>query len=214
MSAQLFNGDCLDVMPRLPAGSVDLILCDLPYGTTQNKWDSVIPLDRLWAEYWRVLKPAGVAVLTAQCPFDKALGASCLEFMKYEWIWQKENATGFLNAKKQPLKKPRKCACLSIVRSRPTIRKCEPHAKARRADGIPHPRLTRKARAIRTYTNPGPRQLHGLGHDGRRRAQHRPAMTVTTRPLELLQPAARRLRPFPAARRLENPRPRFVLAFS
>ncbi len=68
----LVQGDCLDVMPRLPAGSVDLILCDLPYGTTQNKWDSVIPLDRLWAEYWRIAKPNAAVVLTAQCPFDKA----------------------------------------------------------------------------------------------------------------------------------------------
>jgi DNA modification methylase len=100
----LFNGDCLDVMPRLPAASVDLILCDLPYGTTQNKWDSVIPLDRLWAEYWRLLRPAGAVVLTAQPPFDKLLGASCLEFMKYEWIWQKSRATGHLNAKLQPMK--------------------------------------------------------------------------------------------------------------
>lgn len=101
---QLFNGDCLDVMPTLPAASVDLILCDLPYGTTQNKWDSVIPLDRIWAEYWRIAKPNAAVVLTAQPPFDKLLGASCLEFMKYEWIWSKRLATGHLNAKKQPMK--------------------------------------------------------------------------------------------------------------
>ncbi|MGB3042476.1 MAG: site-specific DNA-methyltransferase [Xanthobacteraceae bacterium] len=91
-------------MPTLAPGSVDLILCDLPYGTTQNKWDSVIPLDVLWSEYWRVAKPNAAVVLTAQCPFDKALGASCLRFLKYEWIWQKEMGTGHLNAKKQPMK--------------------------------------------------------------------------------------------------------------
>jgi site-specific DNA-methyltransferase (adenine-specific) len=96
--------DCLDIMPALPAASVDLILCDLPYGTTKNKWGSIIPLDRLWAEYWRVAKPNAAIVLTAQCPFDKLLGASCLEFMKYEWIWQKSRATGHLNAKLQPMK--------------------------------------------------------------------------------------------------------------
>jgi DNA modification methylase len=101
---QLFNGDCLDVMPTLPAASVDLILCDLPYGTTQNKWDSVIPLDRLWAQYWRIAKPNAAVVLTAQCPFDKMLGASCMTHLKYEWIWHKTRATGHLNAKKQPLK--------------------------------------------------------------------------------------------------------------
>jgi DNA modification methylase len=118
MNPQLFNGDCLDVMPTLQAASVDLILCDLPYGTTQNKWDSVIPLDRLWAEYWRIAKPNAAIVLTAQAPFDKALGASCLEFMKYEWIWQKENATGFLNAKKQPLKNHENA--LVFYRAQPT----------------------------------------------------------------------------------------------
>lgn len=72
----LYLGDCLEIMPTLPPASVDLILCDLPYGTTQNKWDSVIPLDRLWAQYWRIAKPNTAIVLTAQCPFDKQLGAS------------------------------------------------------------------------------------------------------------------------------------------
>jgi DNA modification methylase len=100
----LYLGDCLDVMPTLPAASVDLILCDLPYGTTQNKWDSVIPLDALWAQYWRIAKPNAAVVLTAQCPFDKALGASCLAHLKYEWIWEKFQGTGHLNAKKQPMK--------------------------------------------------------------------------------------------------------------
>lgn len=97
-------GDTFDVMRTLPTASVDMILCDLPYGTTQNKWDSVLPLDRLWAEYWRVCKPNAAIVLTAQPPFDKLLGASCLPYMKYEWIWEKTLATGHLNAKKQPMK--------------------------------------------------------------------------------------------------------------
>jgi site-specific DNA-methyltransferase (adenine-specific) len=101
---QLYNGDCLEVMSTLPSASVDLILCDLPYGTTQNKWDSIIPLDALWAQYWRIAKPNAAVVLTAQCPFDKALGASCMQHLKYEWIWQKSRATGHLNAKLQPMK--------------------------------------------------------------------------------------------------------------
>lgn len=104
MRPALYNGDCLDVMATLPSASVDLILCDLPYGTTQNKWDSIIPLDELWAQYWRIAKPNAAIVLTAQCPFDKALGASCLQHLKYEWIWIKPTATGFLNAKSAPLK--------------------------------------------------------------------------------------------------------------
>jgi site-specific DNA-methyltransferase (adenine-specific) len=102
--ATLINGECLEVMAEAPDASVDMILCDLPYGTTQNKWDSVIPLDALWQAYWRILKPNGAVVLTAQAPFDKALGASCLQHMKYEWIWKKEAGSGFLNAKRAPLK--------------------------------------------------------------------------------------------------------------
>lgn len=97
-------GDCFDLMRQIPDGSVDMILCDLPYGTTQNKWDSVLPFDQLWSEYWRVAKPNAAVVLTAQCPFDKVLGVSQLQHLKYEWIWEKPKATGHLNAKKQPMK--------------------------------------------------------------------------------------------------------------
>lgn len=102
--ARLLRGDCLVLMRTLPAESIDLILCDLPYGTTRNKWDSVLPLDELWAEYWRIAKPAAPVLLTAQTPFDKVLGASCIERLRYEWIWEKTAATGFLNAKSAPLK--------------------------------------------------------------------------------------------------------------
>jgi site-specific DNA-methyltransferase (adenine-specific) len=89
-------------MRTIPDKSVDAIICDLPYGTTQNKWDSVIDLDDLWVQYKRICK--GAIVLTAQTPFDKVLGVSNLKMLKYEWIWVKENGTGFLNAKKAPLK--------------------------------------------------------------------------------------------------------------
>lgn len=101
---EIHNMDCIAAMPSIASGSVDLILCDLPYGTTQNKWDTVIPFDALWAEYLRIVKPNGAIVLTAQAPFDKVLGASNIGMLKYEWIWQKDNGTGFLNAKKAPLK--------------------------------------------------------------------------------------------------------------
>lgn len=98
----LMFGDCLERMKEIPDGSVDMILCDLPYGTTQNKWDSIVPLDILWNEYKRVCK--GAIVLTAQTPFDKVLGVSNLAMLRYEWVWRKESGTGFLNAKKMPLK--------------------------------------------------------------------------------------------------------------
>lgn len=101
-SAWLMFGNCLERMKEIPDNSVDMILCDLPYGTTQNKWDSIIPLDKLWVEYKRICD--GAVVLTAQTPFDKVLGISNLNMLKYEWIWRKEAGTGFLNAKKMPLK--------------------------------------------------------------------------------------------------------------
>jgi len=91
-------------MKRIADNSVDMILCDLPYGTTRNKWDSIIPLVLLWEQYGRVIKDSGAIVLTAQTPFDKVLGVSCLELLKYEWIWVKQQGTGFLNSKKMPLK--------------------------------------------------------------------------------------------------------------
>jgi len=98
------NGDCLEMMRRIPDGSVDMVLCDLPYGTTQNKWDCPIDLEKLWPEYWRVCKASAAIVLTAQTPFDKVLGCSQLGHLRYEWIWEKTAATGFLNAGKAPLK--------------------------------------------------------------------------------------------------------------
>jgi DNA modification methylase len=100
----LMLGDCLEMMGEIEDGSVDMVLCDLPYGTTQNKWDSIIPLPAMWTQVWRVLKPAGAALFTAQTPFDKVLGASGIHNLRYEWIWQKESGTGHLNAKKAPLK--------------------------------------------------------------------------------------------------------------
>jgi site-specific DNA-methyltransferase (adenine-specific) len=100
----LHNGDCLTVMPRLAAGSVDLILCDLPYGTTACSWDAVIPFDRLWAEYRRLLRPGGVVVLTAAQPFTTQVIASNLPDFKYCWYWDKKAVTGFANAKLQPLR--------------------------------------------------------------------------------------------------------------
>ena len=91
-------------MKDIPDGSVDLILCDLPYGTTQNKWDAIIPLEPLWEQYNRVIKNNGAIALTASQPFGSALIMSNPKMFKYEWIWDKSQVTGFLNAKKQPLR--------------------------------------------------------------------------------------------------------------
>lgn len=102
---ELWNGDCLNLMSRIPDKSTDLILCDLPYGTTENEWDSVIDLKKLWQEYNRIIKDNGCIALFAQCPFDKILAISNISMLRYEYIWIKDNATGFLNANKMPLKK-------------------------------------------------------------------------------------------------------------
>lgn len=103
-SIELKQGDCLELMKDLPSKSIDLILCDLPYGTTRNKWDNVLDLELLWEQYNRIIKDRGAILLFAQTPFDKVLGFSNLKDLRYEIIWQKTAPTGFLNAKKMPMK--------------------------------------------------------------------------------------------------------------
>lgn len=98
--ATLYEADCMEVLPALDR--VDMVLCDLPYGTTRNAWDSVLPLPELWEQYERLCN--GAIVLTAQTPFDKVLGASKLDLLRYEWVWEKTHPTGHLNAKKAPMK--------------------------------------------------------------------------------------------------------------
>lgn len=101
---QLLHGDCLKLMQDIPDGSVDLILCDLPYGTTDCSWDSVLPLAQIWAEYNRVLKHDGAAVLFAAQPFTTQLINSNRKAYRYNWYWLKNNATGFTFAKYQPMR--------------------------------------------------------------------------------------------------------------
>jgi site-specific DNA-methyltransferase (adenine-specific) len=101
----LRNGDCLEILPTIPAGSVDMVLCDLPYGTTACKWDAVIPFAPLWAEYRRVCKPNAAIVLTASQPFTTALIGSNLKDFRYCWVWEKTMASNFALARKQPFKK-------------------------------------------------------------------------------------------------------------
>ena len=117
-STRLMFGDCLERMREIPDGSVDMVLCDLPYGTTQNKWDSVIPLEPLWSEYWRVLKPSGAVVLTASQPFTTALISSCLKSFRYTLVWDKVGTTGFQTAKVMPLRRHEDIAV--FYRSKPT----------------------------------------------------------------------------------------------
>jgi len=101
---RIYNMDCIEGMKLIPDKSVDMILCDLPYGTTNCRWDTVIPFEPLWEQYERVIKDNGAILLFGQSPFDKVLGASNVNLLKYEWIWEKTAATGHLNAKKMPMK--------------------------------------------------------------------------------------------------------------
>lgn len=97
-------GDCLERMKQIETGTVDMILCDLPYGTTCCSWDAVIPFEPLWEQYKRVIKENGAIVLFSAQPFTAVLAASNLDMFRYEWIYEKPNATGFMNANKQPMR--------------------------------------------------------------------------------------------------------------
>lgn len=101
---ELLQGDCLELMRDLPDASVDLILCDLPYGTTACKWDSVIPFEPLWEQLKRVIKPNGATLLFGAEPFSSFLRTSNIQQYKYDWVWEKSKATGFLNSRRQPLR--------------------------------------------------------------------------------------------------------------
>lgn len=110
----LYLGDCLELMKRIPDGSVDMILCDLPYGTTACKWDTIIPFEPMWAEYRRLCKPNAAIVLTASQPFTAALIASNIKEFRYCWVWDKRVASNSQLAKKQPLKIHEDIAVFSV----------------------------------------------------------------------------------------------------
>lgn len=102
---QIYNEDCFETFKRIPSGSVDLVLCDPPYGTTQCKWDAVIPLDLMWRYLKKIVKPNTAICLCCSQPFTSILVVSNLSQFKYEWIWDKVKATNMLNAKHQPLRR-------------------------------------------------------------------------------------------------------------
>ena len=117
---EIYLGDCLELMPKhLEDKSIDMILADLPYGTTQNKWDSAIPLDKLWREYERVIKDNGAIVLFSAQPFTSTLVSSNYKKYKYSWYWLKNRATGVLNAKKQPLRNIEEICVFNVKKYKP-----------------------------------------------------------------------------------------------
>jgi site-specific DNA-methyltransferase (adenine-specific)/modification methylase len=132
------EGDCLDLLKELPAKSVQLILCDLPYGTTQNHWDSLIPLGKLWRQYERVIKDDGAIVLTSQGLFTAQLILSNPRLFKYKMTWVKSKSTNFLNAKKQPLRKHEDICVFYNKQSKynPQMQEGDPYDKGVRKDQL------------------------------------------------------------------------------
>ena len=131
IQGDIHQGDCLKVMKNIPNQSIDMILCDLPYGTTRNKWDSVIPLDELWGEYKRIIKPKGVIALTSQGIFTAKLIMSNEAWFRYKFVWVKSKPTNFLNARRQPLRQ-HEDVCIFYNKPpeyRPVMWKAEPYDK-------------------------------------------------------------------------------------
>jgi site-specific DNA-methyltransferase (adenine-specific) len=150
----LFEGDCIRVLESFPDSCVDMVLCDLPYGVTQNKWDSVIPLDDLWRAYWRILKPAGVVVLTAHGLFTARVVISGERFFRYKIVWEKSKPTNFLNAKKQPLRK-HEDVCV-FYREQPTY-------NPQMGEGVPYDKGIRKNQLSGSYGDFRPAHVHSNG---------------------------------------------------
>ena len=143
----MIEGDCLDVMVGIPDKSVDMILCDLPYGTTQNQWDSVIPLDELWEQYERIIKDKGVIVLTSQGIFTAKLILSNEKLFRYKIVWEKSKPTNFLNAKKQPLRAHEDiCIFYKNHKNQPTY-------NPQMSSGTPYNKGTRKNQHSGSYGN-------------------------------------------------------------
>ncbi|MEG0369812.1 MAG: site-specific DNA-methyltransferase, partial [Hungatella sp.] len=144
---RLFEGDCLEYMNEIPDGSVDMILCDLPYGMTQNQWDCYIPLDELWKQYNRIIKSNGAIILTSNGIFTARLILSQPDLYKYKWVWEKSKPTNFLNAKKQPLRK-HEDVCVFY--------KKQPIYHPQMTQGEPYDKGTRKNQLCGNYGDFGP----------------------------------------------------------
>ena len=133
---KLLQGDCLELMKSIPDGSIDMICCDLPYGTTQCKWDTIIPFEPLWKQYKRVIKTNGAIVLNASQPFTSALVMSNPRMFGYEWVWKKQKATRWLDCKKRPLQEHEQV--LIFYKKQPTY-------NSQMANGIPYDKGFRRS---------------------------------------------------------------------
>lgn len=160
-NAKLFLGDCLEVMRCIPDSSIDLVLCDLPYGTTACKWDSVIPFDALWAEYWRVTKRNAAIVLFGDEPFSSHLRLSNLPQWKYDWVWLKSRALGFTNAKNKPMKRHE---IISVFSEGTTANKSKRRMPYRPQGLVPHGKVVSGIKACASDSEEGGHRFGRPGH--------------------------------------------------
>lgn len=149
MTFDLKNGDCLHLLKKIPDKSVSMILADLPFGTTKAHWDHPVPLDKLWKQYERIIKDNGVIALWAQSPFDKTLACSNMKLYRYEWIIQKTRPTGFLNAKKMPMKAHENV--LIFYKSLPTYHPQMTHGHERKVSTAYQKRNSKKTECYGDY---------------------------------------------------------------
>ncbi|MGE6118565.1 DNA-methyltransferase [Aeromonas salmonicida] len=181
---RLIFGNCLDVLPSISNQSVDMVLADPPYGTTQCKWDSVIDIQAMWRELERVCKPNAAIVMTAAQPFTAQLVCSNLNMFRYEIIWEKGNATGFLNAKKQPLRAHE--SVLVFYRQQPTYNPQMTSGHQRRTSKrkTVNSECYGKALSLTEYdsTNRYPRSVQFFSSDKQRGSYH-----PTQKPVELME---------------------------
>ena len=183
---KLLQGDCLELMKSIPDKSVDMVLCDLPYGTTsKNKWDSVIPFDELWKAYDRITKENGAILLFGQPPFSSMLICSNVSMFRYEWIWNKPLAQGFLNANKMPLRATENISV--FYRKLPIY---NPQMKS----GKPYDKGIRKANCTTNYGDFG--EVKAKNETGRRypvnvleftNGNHKNVLHPTQKPVPLLE---------------------------
>ena len=184
---ELWHGDCLELMKNIRDGSVDLVLTDPPYGTTACKWDSVIPFEPMWEQLNRIIKPNGAILLFGSEPFSSALRMSNIKDFKYDWYWQKTTPTGFLNAKKQPL---RNIETISVFYSKQsTYNPQKTYGHKRKVSLAKHKQNCKKAEEYNDYglasydsTERYPTQILQFKTDRQKSALH-----PTQKPVELLE---------------------------
>lgn len=181
---KIYNQDCLEGMKLIDDKSIDMILCDLPYGTTQNKWDCIIPLDKLWEQYVRVSKDNGVIVLTSMQPFTSQLVNSNLKMFKYEVIWDKKISTGFLNSKKQVLRRHENVLIFYNKQGtyNPQMTQGKPYDKGISFDKSPNYGKQTPVRALNETGDRYPTSIIEFSNADRRNKQH-----PTQKPINLFE---------------------------